>query len=44
MVYNLEDTICAQSTPPGRGGIHVIRVSGANSEEIIKKLVPLYQK
>lgn len=44
MIYNLEDTICAQSTPPGRGGIHVIRVSGEKSQEVIKKLVPSLSK
>ena len=32
------DTICAVSTPPGTGGISVIRVSGKNSLDIVKKL------
>jgi tRNA modification GTPase len=36
MLFNLEDTICAQSTPSGRGGIHVIRVSGSKSIGILK--------
>ncbi|MDE6464270.1 MAG: tRNA uridine-5-carboxymethylaminomethyl(34) synthesis GTPase MnmE, partial [Muribaculaceae bacterium] len=27
-IYNPEDTICAVSTPPGHGGIAVIRLSG----------------
>lgn len=44
MIYNLEDTICAQSTPPGRGGIHVIRVSGRESVSISKKIIPALQK
>ncbi len=40
MIYNLDDTICAQSTPSGRGGIHVIRVSGTKSVEIIRQICP----
>ncbi len=32
------DTICAVSTPPGTGGISVIRVSGKKSLQIVKKL------
>ena len=35
---NQLDTIVAQSTPKGRGGIHVIRVSGALVKEIIYRL------
>ena len=31
------DTICAISTPPGRGGIAVIRVSGAQAMEIVQR-------
>ena len=31
------DTICAVSTPPGRGGIAVIRVSGAQAMEIVQR-------
>lgn len=37
MYYDLSDTICAQSTPSGRGGIHVIRVSGKCSLEHVSK-------
>lgn len=33
-----EDTICAVATPPGRGGISVIRVSGENSYALVRKL------
>ena len=33
-----EDTICAVSTPQGRGGISVVRISGPNSIEIIRKI------
>jgi tRNA modification GTPase len=39
-VHNLEDTICALSTPPGKGGIAVIRVSGPQSLAIARKLCP----
>ena len=31
------DTICAVSTPPGRGGIAVIRVSGPEALEIVQR-------
>ena len=31
------DTICAVSTPPGRGGIAVIRVSGPQALDIVQK-------
>lgn len=42
MIYNLEDTICAQSTPAGRGGIHVIRVSGQQSVQYVQKVCPQF--
>lgn len=32
-----EDTICACATPPGRGGVSLIRVSGPFSVSIVKK-------
>jgi tRNA modification GTPase len=35
---NLSDTICALSTPPGRSGIAVIRVSGTQSIDIFRKI------
>ena len=31
------DTICAVSTPPGRGGIAVVRVSGPNALDVIQR-------
>lgn len=34
------DTICAISTPPGTGGLHVIRVSGNKSLKIVRKFAP----
>lgn len=37
MAHNT-DTIVAQASPPGRGGVSVIRISGANSLAIAKKL------
>src|SRR3989338_2499934 len=33
-----EDTICALSTPPGTGGIAVVRVSGRRAADIARKL------
>lgn len=33
-----QDTICAPSTPPGFGGVSVIRVSGPSSLSIVSKL------
>jgi tRNA modification GTPase len=36
---NLKDTIVAVSTPPGRGGIGVIRLSGASAHEIAEKIL-----
>ncbi len=38
--YFVEDTICALATPQGHGGISVIRVSGKNSLDSIRKLCP----
>jgi len=32
------DTICARTTPPGIGGVSVVRLSGLNSLSLIKKL------
>jgi tRNA modification GTPase len=37
----LEDTIAAISTPPGRGGIGIIRLSGPKSTEIVNALIAL---
>ncbi len=37
--YNEHDTIVAESTPRGRGGISVIRISGSESYDIVKKLI-----
>ena len=36
---NLKDTIVAVSTPPGRGGIGVIRLSGAEARAIASKIL-----
>lgn len=35
-----QDTVCAASTPPGVGGISVLRVSGKNAYTFTKKLCP----
>jgi tRNA modification GTPase len=37
----LQDTIAAISTPPGRGGIGIVRLSGRNSVEIANSVVVL---
>lgn len=34
---NIEDTICAIATPPGQGGISVIRISGGRARTLIRK-------
>jgi tRNA modification GTPase len=36
---NLADTIVAAATPPGTGGVSIVRISGAASEEIARKLL-----
>jgi len=38
---NKHDTIAALATPPGRGGIGIIRISGAKSLEIGKRITQL---
>ena len=35
-----DDTICALSTPPGHGGIAVIRVSGSNAFKVARAVCP----
>ena len=35
----LRDTIAAVSTPPGRGGIGVVRISGADARAIAEKIL-----
>lgn len=37
-MLNQQDTICAVSTPPGKGGISVIRISGTKAEEIVRSV------
>ena len=34
------DTICAQSTPPGHGGISVVRVSGPDAYRLARSICP----
>src|SRR3982075_1488377 len=38
-MLSTSDTIVAVATPPGRGGIGVVRVSGAQAEAIARRLV-----
>ena len=38
-MFELNDTIVALATPPGRGGIGIIRLSGPGSLHILRKLV-----
>jgi len=39
-----EDTICALATPPGQGGIGIIKISGPQSFSILKKIFLPYSK
>lgn len=41
MTLSATETIIAQATAPGRGGVGIIRVSGPNVSEIAKLLVPV---
>ena len=38
---NLDDTIVAIATPPGRGGIGVVRLSGADAKAIARPMLKL---
>ncbi len=38
--FDSDSVICAVATPPGVGGIAVIRVCGDDSEKVVKKLCP----
>ena len=38
-MFSTSDTIVAVATPPGRGGIGVVRVSGAQAETIARRLI-----
>lgn len=35
----MSDTICAVATPPGRGGIGIVRVSGSTSKQIAQQVL-----
>jgi tRNA modification GTPase len=37
-VFSTDDTIVAIATPQGRGGIGVVRISGADAERIARAL------
>lgn len=38
-MFSLTDTIAAIATPPGRGGLGVVRVSGPRAHEIVRALI-----
>src|SRR5208282_1476570 len=40
---NLDDTIVAIATPPGRGGIGVVRLAGPEAQAIAKPMLRLNQ-
>ncbi|MEX2499076.1 MAG: tRNA uridine-5-carboxymethylaminomethyl(34) synthesis GTPase MnmE [Wenzhouxiangellaceae bacterium] len=35
----MTETICAIATPPGRGGVGVVRISGASLDELARRLI-----
>lgn len=37
-MFTLDDTIAAIATPPGRGGVGVIRISGEEAHEILQRI------
>ncbi|MFM7841849.1 MAG: tRNA uridine-5-carboxymethylaminomethyl(34) synthesis GTPase MnmE, partial [Nitrospira sp.] len=37
----LNDTICAVATPPGEGGVGIIRISGEKAVDVAASLVAL---
>ncbi len=39
-----DETICAVATPPGKGGISVIRISGSNAYSVVRKLCSFLPK
>ena len=41
MRFGLNDTICAVATPPGQGGIGIVRVSGEKAIEVASHMVRL---
>lgn len=40
MIHDNEDTIVAVTTPPGRGGVGMVRLSGSRAREIAETLLP----
>lgn len=42
-MFSTEDTIVAIATPPGRGGIGVVRVSGSRAHDVARRCVTLDQ-
>ena len=44
VISNNFDTVAAVSTPRGKGGIAVVRISGENTEKIVEKCFVPYGK
>lgn len=40
---NHNDTIVAQATPPGRGGVGILRISGLKAREVAETVLGNYQ-
>ena len=38
------DTIVAQATPPGRGGVGILRISGPKAKEVAKAVLGILPK
>ena len=38
-MFSTEDTIVAIATPPGRGGLGVVRISGAQATKVTSKII-----
>ncbi|MEG3765807.1 tRNA uridine-5-carboxymethylaminomethyl(34) synthesis GTPase MnmE [Alteromonas sp. 14N.309.X.WAT.G.H12] len=41
VLASAQDTIVAQATAPGRGGVGIVRVSGPKASEVAERLVPV---
>ena len=44
MLGALDDTICAIATPPGEGGIGILRISGLRALDVASDVVRLDRK
>jgi len=41
MINNVVDTIVAIATPPGRGGVGIVRLSGPHAWAIVQGIFPV---